>query len=98
MDPLGNLTSSPKYDVYGAVRANAGTASTKQGFVGSLGHVIDTETGLIYMRARYYDPANGRFVSQDPENRHSNWFNYCQNNPTNRIDSNGKADEPDLFS
>ena len=98
VDPLGNLTSSPKYDVYGAVRANAGTASTKQGFVGSLGHVIDTETGLIYMRARYYDPANGRFVSQDPENRHSNWFNYCQNNPTNRIDSNGKADEPDLFS
>ena len=66
VDPLGNLTSSPKYDVYGAVRANTGNASSKQGFVGSLGHVSDTETGLIYMRARYYDASIGRFVSQDP--------------------------------
>ena len=56
VDPLGNLTSSPKYDVYGAVRANGGTASSKQGFVGGLGHCRDPETGLIYMRARYYDP------------------------------------------
>ena len=55
VDPQGNLTSSPKYDVYGAVRANTGSASSKQGFVGSLGHVSDTETGLIYMKARYYD-------------------------------------------
>ena len=45
-----------------AVRANTGTASTKQGFVGGLGHVSDTEMGLIYMRARYYDPRVGRFI------------------------------------
>ena len=62
VDPLGYLTSSPKCDVYGAMRANTGTASTKQGFVGGLGHVSDTETGLIYMRARYYDPRVGRFI------------------------------------
>jgi len=62
VDPLGYLTSSPKCDVYGAMRANTGTASTKQGFVGGLGHVSDTEMGLIYMRARYYDPRVGRFI------------------------------------
>ena len=55
LDPLGNLTSSPKYDVYGNVRSNGGTASTKHGFVGSLGHLSEAETGLIYMRARYMD-------------------------------------------
>ena len=67
VDPLGNLTSSPKYDVYGAVRANGGTASTKQGFVGGLGHLSEPETGLIYMKARYYDPNTGRFESRGPK-------------------------------
>ena len=65
VDPSGNLTSSPKYDVYGLTRGNMGTASSKMSFVGGLGHVSDTETGLIYMRARYYDPMLGRFISQD---------------------------------
>ena len=91
MDPLGDLSSSPKYDVYGAVRANPGTATSKQGFVGSLGHVSDTETGLIYMRARYYDPAMGRFVSEDPEGSGSNWFVYSDNNPITRTDPTGEC-------
>jgi RHS repeat-associated protein len=30
------------------------------------GQVHDTETGLHYYNARYYDPAPGRFLSQDP--------------------------------
>jgi len=89
VDPLGNLTSSPKYDVYGAVRSNGGTATTKQGFVGSLGHVSD-DTGLVYMRARYYDPATGRFASEDPGQDGSNWFVYCYNNPVNNLDADGK--------
>ncbi len=94
VDPLGNLTSSPKYDVYGLVRSNTGTASSRQGFVGGLGHVSDTETGLIYMRARYYDPSIGRFESEDPDAKNKNWFVYCSNNPTNRVDASGKSDDP----
>jgi len=89
VDASGNLTSSPKYDVYGAVRANGGTATSKQGFVGGLGHVSD-DTGLIYMRARYYDPSVGRFVSQDPARSGPNWFAYCENNPVNGVDRDGK--------
>jgi len=92
VDPLGNLTSSPRYDVYGAVRANAGTATSKQGFVGGLGHVSDTETGLIYMRARYYDPAMGRFASEDKQGSGVNWFIYCVDSPTNRVDRSGQID------
>ena len=92
VDPGGNLTSSPKYDVYGAVRANGGTASTRQGFVGGLGHVSDAETGLVYMQARYMDPSTGRFISQDPGRHGLNWFIYTSNNPVNRVDSDGKMD------
>jgi len=91
VDPSGSLTSSPKYDVYGAVRANSGAASTRQGFVGGLGHVSDSETGLVYMRARYYDPSNGRFVSQDSAKSGTNWFVYCINNPVNFVDESGDS-------
>ena len=97
VDPLGNLTSSTKYDVYGAVRANAGAASSRQGFVGSLGHVSDVETGLIYMRARYYDPSAGRFVSQDPKFNGENWLIYCMDNPINSVDQDGKDSIPELL-
>jgi RHS repeat-associated protein len=30
------------------------------------GREFDAETGLYYYRARYYDPATGRFISEDP--------------------------------
>jgi len=90
VDPLGNLTSSPKYDVYGAGRANGGSATSRQGFVGGLGHVSDTETGLIYMQATYYDPSVGRFASEDPSRNGGNWFAYCGSSPTNGVDPDGK--------
>ena len=94
VDPLGNLTSSPKYDVYGATRSNAGTATSKQGFVGSLGHVSD-DTGLVYMRARYMDPSIGRFVSEDPAGDGSNWFVYVRSNPITGQDESGKIEGED---
>ena len=97
VDPLGNLTSSPKYDVYGAVRANSGTATTKQGFVGGLGHLSEAETGLVYMRARYMDPSTGRFESEDPSLQGKNWFVYCGNNPITQADESGRSFE-DAFS
>ncbi len=91
VDVNGNLTASAKYDVYGAKRqGGTGTATSKQGFVGSLGHVSDAETGLVYMRARYYDPNVGRFVSEDPGYNGVNWFMYCDNNPTNKVDRDGR--------
>jgi RHS repeat-associated protein len=81
VDPLGNLTCANEYDVYGAVRGRMGTSSTAHGFVGGLGHLSDASTGLIYMRARYYDPSTGRFASEDASANGNNWFEYCGNNP-----------------
>jgi RHS repeat-associated protein len=102
VDPLGNLTCADEYDVYGAVRGRTGTATTAHGFVGCAGHLSDASTGLIYMRARYYDPSTGRFASEDPSKNGNNWLEYVYDNPINfadstgkmPIDSNGKWTEP----
>jgi RHS repeat-associated protein len=91
VDPLGNLTCANEYDVYGAVRGRTGTATTAHGFVGNLGHLSDASTGLIYMKARYYDPSTGRFESQDTGGQGDNWFAYCADNPTNLVDADGKS-------
>jgi len=42
------------------------------------------------MRARYYDPALGRFISEDPARDGVNWFVYCRNNPVNLVDVDGQ--------
>src|SRR6185312_1544884 len=90
VDPSGNLTDTRGFDVYGAVRSNSGTATSRHGFSGSLGHTGENETGLIYMRARYMDPVVGRFVSEDPERSGKNWFEYASSNPVTSVDRSGK--------
>ena len=64
VDPNGSITATRKYDVYGAIRSSTGTSTSKHKFVGASGHPCEDETGLTYMRARYYDPQIGRFVSE----------------------------------
>ena len=50
------------------------------------GEYNDDETGLIYLRNRYYDPHTGRFISEDPAMDDNNWYIYCNNNPINFVD------------
>ena len=78
------------YDAWGKVRAQQSGGDPKLRYCANLGHRQDDESGLIYMRARYYEPTSGRFVSQDPAKHGGNWFVYCGNNPANRIDMSGK--------
>jgi hypothetical protein len=42
------------------------------------------------MRARYTDPATGRFISEDPCKQGGNWLAYCGNNPVCATDPTGK--------
>lgn len=53
------------------------------------GEYFDKETGSIYLRARYYDPATSRMLSEDPARHGLNWYSYCFNNPVNFIDPSG---------
>jgi len=94
VNPTGIITSSRSYDVYGNVRSGVnanGTSAHK--FVGNLGHPSDNNTGLIYMQARYMDPATGRFVSEDPGRQHANWLVYASSNPVCRADRSGRDDD-----
>lgn len=55
----------------------------------------DRETGLYYLNSRYYDPETGRFLNADvyvntgQNTIAANMFQYCGNNPINRIDPLG---------
>ncbi len=49
------------------MRAQQNAGDPKLRYCANLGHNQDDESGLIYMRARYYEPASGRFVSEDSE-------------------------------
>ncbi len=42
------------------------------------------------MRARWMDPATGRFLSEDPAGQGANWLIYCSDDPVNRADLNGR--------
>lgn len=96
-DQLGStrlLTSSSgakvgtyNYDAYGAVVAKTGSATTPLQYTGEY---TDSESGLVYLRARYYDPATAQFINVDPaiENTRAAYA-YADGNPINSIDPDG---------
>jgi RHS repeat-associated protein len=55
-----------------------------------VGRVVDPETGLLYLRARYYDPATGQFLTRDPlEALTGQPYAYAADNPLNGADPLG---------
>jgi RHS repeat-associated protein len=91
-DAQGNITATFDYTPYGTIALGQSPNGT-----GYTGHVNDPETNLVYMQARYYDPATGRFISTDPLQPTSgnafdfNRYAYVNNNPVNHLDPNGKC-------
>jgi RHS repeat-associated protein len=59
----GAVTDTYSYDVFGAIRSHTGTAVNYWQFTGEQ---RDADSGLYYLRARYYDPGIGRFLTRDP--------------------------------
>ena len=86
----GIVTATYAYDAFGAVRIKTGSASTEFTFTGEQ----NDPNGLEYpssssgraLRARYYDNATGRFLSQDPAGQ---GYPYAGGNPVNRVDPTG---------
>lgn len=71
------------------------TVSNRSDRVGYTGHIEDSDLKLTYMKARYYDPVVGRFMSNDPVGFGSggpayfNRYAYTTNDPVNLTDPTG---------
>jgi len=86
---------SYRYDPYGKVTITVGGTPQSSDPLGNhwtfTGRFLDEESGLLYYRARYYDPATGRFVQRDPQGytAGSNLFAYADSDPSTLCDPAG---------
>lgn len=91
-DPLQVVTDTYVYDAYGEEVASTGSTPNDFRYVGE---ELDPNSGFYYLRARYYDPATGRFISidpflgdpQSPISLHR--YLYANDNPVNFTDPTG---------
>ena len=74
------------YDAFGNTLVEEGEINNP---IRYSGEYLDEESGLIYLRARYYDPSVGRFISEDPIRDGMNWYAYCGNSPVMMVDPSG---------
>ena len=92
IDSSGNITDNYDYDAFGNLTSSTGTTNNEFLYTGQQ---YDYETGLYYLRARYMDPRNGRFISRDfydgnvfePGTLHK--YAYVSNDPVNNYDPQG---------
>jgi RHS repeat-associated protein len=82
------------YDAFGKPLISASLVDNDFQYTGEQ---VDDETGLIYLRSRYYDPEIGRFISRDSfagfdtSPQSLNRYTYVQNNPVRYADPSGKV-------
>ena len=86
-DDTGEVIQRYDYDPYGVELGEED--STDENPFRYSGQYTDRETGYVYLRARYYDPALGRFLSMDLMMDGANWYIYCAGNPVMFIDPSG---------
>jgi RHS repeat-associated protein len=66
------------------------------------GEQYDSDLSLYYLRARYYNPATGRFLSRDPEDgdiadpASLHKYLYTGDDPVNMLDPTGRGDAPEF--
>lgn len=86
-DANGAVVATYTYDPYGKLAGSTGSASNPFGYAGQY---TDNETGLQYLRARYYDPSTAQFLTVDPaDNLTGSRYGYTDGNPLNASDPTG---------
>lgn len=79
------------YDAWGEPISKAGTLASTLGTIQPFryrGYVYDEETGLYYLRSRYYNAKQERFITADVI-MSGNLFAYCYNSPVKKKDTIG---------
>ena len=100
LDSSGNSVVQYVYDAWG----NCTVSTTSNQTLAQInpfryrGYFYDVETGLYFLKTRYYDPTIGRFINMDsinyvdPESINGlNLYAYCGNNPVMYVDPTGHA-------
>jgi len=82
-------TSTYKYYAFGELRTSTGTLTNPFKYVGGLGYYDDPDSALLLLRARYYWPTVGRFVTRDRVQQGISWYTYAGGVPTQTVDPSG---------
>ena len=91
----GTITDTYNYDAFGNLLSSPGPTPNNYLY---RGEQYDPDLGLYYLRARYYNPSTGRFMSRDPEDGYINLpktlhkYLYAAGDPVNGIDPRGRED------
>jgi RHS repeat-associated protein len=86
-DSSGKVTGAFTYDAYGILVQATGTVVPRIGYAGQY---TDPESSWEYLRARYYDPATGQFLSRDALTAVTRAaYGYAANSPLNATDPTG---------
>lgn len=94
-DEEGNCVTSYDYTDYGETTKKVNAEFYNE--ICYTGGVYDELTGLYYLNARYYNPEDGVFLSQDTyrgeEDEYDTWnlYAYCAGNPVNYVDPSGHS-------
>ena len=79
----GTTTATYTYDAFGNITSQTGSSTNNFKYCGEWS---DSNTGLLYLRMRWYDPETGQFISEDPAKDGLNWYAYCGGNPITFVD------------
>ena len=86
-DASGETVGAMSYSPYGVLEESTGSEGTRLGFAGQY---TDPESGLEFLRARFYDPATAQFLSRDPITPLTRApYGYVHGDPVNRVDPSG---------